>query len=50
MRFAVTFGIDKSDEMQNFILLGVQWLTHDTVLEWVEIYLLGFRFFFSWDV
>lgn len=49
MRIAVSFGIDKSEEMQNLILFGVQWLCHNGILEWIEIYLFGFRFFFAWE-
>ena len=49
MRMAVSFGIDKSCEMQNLILFGIQWLRHGDILEWVEIYLFGFRFFFVWE-
>ena len=49
MRIAVSFGIDKSEEMQNIILLGVQWLKHNSEFEWIEIYILGFRFFFAWE-
>ena len=49
MRFAYGFGVDRSDYVQDLIMLGVRWSYNNSVMEWFEFYLLGFRFYFAFD-
>jgi len=49
MRFACSFGVDRSDYVQDLIMLGVRWSYNNSAMEWFEFYLLGFRFFFAFD-
>ena len=49
MRFACSFGVDRSDYVQDLIMLGVRWSYNTSAMEWFEFYLLGFRFFFAFD-
>jgi len=49
MRFVCKFGIDKSDYVKQFILLGAIWSYDEETFEWIEIHILGFRFFFAFD-
>jgi len=46
-RFVISFGINKSNWVQKFMLLGVKWSWFDVYHRWFEIYLFGFCFYFD---
>jgi hypothetical protein len=48
LRFVISFGIDKSSWVQDFTLFGVRWTAWaDNYDRWIEVYFLGFRFYFD---
>jgi len=49
IRFVASFGINKSEYVQHFNLLGVSWEWDTESERWIEIHLLGFIFFFDFS-
>ena len=49
MRFVVSFGIRKDEEVQHFDLIGVSWCWYSEPERWIEIHLLGFILFFDFS-
>jgi hypothetical protein len=45
-RFVFSFGIDKSNTIQDLIFLGVRW-EWELYNKWIEIFIFGFCFYFD---
>ena len=49
MIFKITFGIDNSSYVQDFMLIGFRWTYNAGRIEWFQFHLLGFRFYFNFE-
>jgi len=49
IRFEISFGMNKSEYVQHFNLLGVSWSWYNESERWIEIHLLGFILFFDFS-
>jgi len=49
MRFAISFGVNKSNVIKQLDFIGVEWCLDENFGKWIEIHLLGFMLFFDFE-